>query len=161
MMRWVYSPTTSALLPACKPQRAIQELNTNKVNTQIHCNTPPPRFYYSNAFRQLASFLQYELIYPCTWSPRESLQFPCRVQFLQRTTQCPLSTACCFSTLQYHSMLVLFYAQTVLFVIRSWGCGDTATSLQWNSDKQQLVFGLISRNSRGDWQVVRFNPGAC
>lgn len=62
----------SVPLPACTPQRAIQELNTIKVNTQTRQH-PPTRFYYSNAFRQLALFLRYELIYPSTWCPGEPL----------------------------------------------------------------------------------------
>lgn len=58
---------------------------------------PPPRSYYGNALRQLASFHQYEGIYnPVAEAPESKNSLPPRVQFLQRTTQCPFLSGSCF-----------------------------------------------------------------
>lgn len=70
---------------------------------------PPPRSYYSNALRQLASFRRYELIYPCSRSPREPSQvYHAGFNSFKETTQCPLRSASRFSYRCIAPLLALF-----------------------------------------------------
>lgn len=99
-----------------------------------------PRFCYSNAFRQVASFLQYELIYPPAWSPREPLQF---------TMQCLIPSK--NHTLSSRISILFFIPEhwfsmcksTMLFVIRSG------------------VLAVKQKNSQNsNWDLVRFHGRA-
>lgn len=109
---------------------------------------PPPRSYYGNTLRQLASFHRYEGIYnPVAEAPESKNSLPPRVQFLQGTTQCHSSYQ---DPVFYTTALPISGS----FSLRKHGSstGQRSAGTQWRP--------LQQKKANADWDAGRFHGRA-